>query len=105
MQKIELTFNVTNLDLILTYFPAILLAGKSTASAEEIEAKAKELKKNLEELTENRVERQKVNEENSYLGDIDSPKEAESAQELMDWDSLIRETQETIVDIINWTAN
>jgi hypothetical protein len=79
-----ITFNVTNLDLILTYFPAKLLAGKSTALAEEIEAKQKELEKNLEELAENEVERKKVDEENSHLGDIDSPKEAESLQELID---------------------
>jgi hypothetical protein len=39
------------------------------------------------------------------LGDIDSPKEAESAQELIDWDSLITHTKETIVDLINWFAN
>jgi hypothetical protein len=61
-----ITFNETN--LIITYFPALLLAGKSTATAEEIEAKQKELKKNLEELAENEAERKKVDEENSYLG-------------------------------------
>jgi len=60
------------------------LAGKSTALAEEIEAKQNELKKNSEELVENQEERKKVDEENSYLGDIDSPKEAESLQELID---------------------
>jgi len=98
-----ITFNETN--LIITYFPALLLAGKSTATAEEIEAKQKELKKKLEELAENEAERKKVDEENSYLGDIDSPKEAESAQELIDWDSLITHTKETIVDLINWFAN
>jgi hypothetical protein len=60
------------------------LAGKSTALAEEIEAKQKELKKNLEELAEHEAERKKVDEQNNHDGDTDSPHEAESAQELAD---------------------
>ncbi len=77
-------FNGTNLDVILNYLFTILLAGKSTALAEEVEAKEKELEKKLEELKENEEERRKVDEENSHFGDIDSPHEEASRQELID---------------------
>jgi hypothetical protein len=102
MKKKMILFNVTNLYLVLPYFPSILLAGQSTALAEEIEAKKKEFKKNWEELPEHEAERKKVDEENSRLGDIDSPDEAESLQELIDWDTVIKHTKETIVYLANW---
>jgi cell shape-determining protein MreC len=73
--------NTYLVNLILELFPFFVL-GKSTASAEEIEAKKKELKKQLEELEENREERKKVDEQNSIEGDKDSPNEANSAEEL-----------------------
>jgi hypothetical protein len=36
------------------------------------------------------------------LGDIDSPREEESLEELEAWDTLIKHTKETIVTLVNW---
>jgi hypothetical protein len=71
---------ITN--LCLNFLPTIVFAGQSTALAEEIEAKKLELEKNLKQLAEDEIERKKVDEENSHLGDIDSPREEESLEEL-----------------------
>ena len=89
-------------DLLISLYPPIVLAGKSTATSEEIEAKQKELQKQLKELAENKAERKVVDEENSRHGDTDSPNESKSAEELSQWDELIKHTQETIVELINW---
>jgi hypothetical protein len=67
---------------ILSFFPSLVLAGQSTALAEEIEAKEKELEKQLIEQEENKEERKKVDEQNSWDGDNDSPNEQSSADEL-----------------------
>jgi hypothetical protein len=70
--------------LVLDFFPSFILAGKSTALGEEIETKEKELEKRMRELKENEIERKKVDEQNNYDGDNDSPNEANSAKELED---------------------
>lgn len=67
---------------LLIDFPFLVLAGRSTATADEVEAKQKELEKQLTELKENEEERRKVNEQNNEDGDRDSPNEADSAEEL-----------------------
>jgi hypothetical protein len=80
-KKNMILFNTYLFNLVLELFPSFVF-GKSTALAEEIEAKQKELKKQLEELKENKEERKKVDEQNSIEGDTDSPNEANSAEEL-----------------------
>jgi hypothetical protein len=50
--------------------------------ADEIEAKQREHDKNVKELNEAEIERNKVDEQNNYDGDHDSPNEAASAEEL-----------------------
>jgi len=106
MNKIMPIFNenLINITLESELLPSFVF-GKSTASPEEIRAKEKELEKQFKELKENQEERKKVDEENSILGDKDSPNEANSAEELEQWDELIRLGKKTIVDIINWLAN
>lgn len=103
-KKNMILFNTYLFNLVLELFPSFVF-GKSTALAEEIEAKQKELKKQLEELKENKEERKKVDEQNSIEGDTDSPNEANSAEELEQWDELIAHGKKTIVDLINWLAN
>lgn len=103
-KKKMILFNTYLFNLVLELFPSFVF-GKSTALAEEIEAKQKELKKQLEELKENKEERKKVDEQNSIEGDTDSPNEANSAEELEQWDELIAHGKKTIVDLINWLAN
>ena len=90
---------------IFSFLPYLVLAGKSTSTVEEIEAKQRELEKQYTELAENVAERKKVDEQNSLEGDIDSPNEQQSADELVEWDSLIKHGKQTIVDIINWLSN
>jgi hypothetical protein len=68
--------------LFLNYFPSLLKAGKSTAHPDEVDVKQKELKKNFDELEENVAERKKVDEQNTFDGDNDSPNESKSAEEL-----------------------
>jgi len=63
---------------LLIYFPCLVLAGKSTATAEEVEAKQKELEKQLTELKENEEERKK-DVQNNEDGNNNSPNEADSA--------------------------
>lgn len=92
-------------DLLISLYPQIVLAGKSTATSEEIEAKRRELERLFKELEENRQERKVVNEENTRDGDTDSPNEEKSAEELGHWDELIKEGEKAIVEIINWLAN
>jgi hypothetical protein len=103
-KKNMILFNTYLFNLVLELFPSFVF-GKSTALGEEIEAKQKELKKQLEELKENKEERKKVDEQNSIEGDTDSPNEANSAEELQQWDELIAHGKKTIVDLINWLAN
>jgi hypothetical protein len=88
--------------LVRSFFPSLVLAaGRSTATPEEIEAKREELEKQFTELEENREERKKVDEQNSLDGDMDSPNEQNSADELEAWDSLITDNLELITDLIN----
>jgi len=68
--------------LIFSFFPSLIFAGRSTALAEEIEAKIKEIEILEKEQTENERERKLIDEENSHHGDTDSPLEEESAKEL-----------------------
>ncbi len=96
--------NLININLELGLLPSFVF-GKSTASPEEIRAKEKELEKQFKELKENQEERKKVDEQNSIEGDKDSPNEANSAEELEQWDDWIKLGKKTIVDIINWLAN
>jgi hypothetical protein len=79
----------------------LIKVGRSTATSEEVEAKQKELEKQMKELEENRIERKKVDEQNSLEGDSDSPNEEQSAEELAEWDSLIEHGKQTIVNLIN----
>ena len=71
-----------NILLNLKFFPSFILAGKSTACLDEVEAKEKELEKHMTELKENEIERNKVDEQNNHDGDTDSPNEVDSAKEL-----------------------
>jgi len=87
---------------LLIYFPCLVLAGKSTATAEEVEAKQKELEKQLTELKENEEERNKVDVQNNEDGNNNSPNEADSAEELSQWDELIKHGKQSIVEIVNW---
>jgi hypothetical protein len=82
-----------------------LTAGKSTAGSEEIAQKEKEYHERVEKLAEDVEEHKKIDEENSYLGDIDSPKEAESAKELEEWDNHIEHEKDSILDLILWLLN
>lgn len=64
-------------------FVSLVLVGKSTALAEEIEAKEKELAKLRTEQEENKEERKKVDEQNTLDGDKDDTgAEEASAEEL-----------------------
>jgi len=67
---------------IFSFFPSLILAGRSTALAEEIEAKREEIERREKEQTENERERKVIDEENSHHGDTDSPLEEQSAKEL-----------------------
>ena len=87
------------------FFPSFILAGLSTATADQAEAKRKDLEREITELKENEIERKKVDEQNTFDGDNDSPNEAKSAKELEEWDETIRHSKETVVEIFNWFAN
>lgn len=65
-------------------FLSLIKPGKSTATVDETERKQRELEKQMGELKENKIERKKVDEQNSEEGDIDSPNEQQSADELAD---------------------
>lgn len=95
---------ISGLSHLLLSLSLVLVVGKSTAEAREVEAKEKELEKQMKELGENREERKKVDEQNSRDGDTDSPNEEQSLEELIEWDTLIDHTKETIVEIINWLS-
>ena len=110
----QVTYNMLLIFIILTYFfliknycffPSLILAGKSTALLEEIEAKEKELIKQRTELQENIEEREKVNQQNSEDGDNDSPYEQDSADELVAWDELIEHSKQTIEALMTWFSN
>jgi len=91
--------------LPLSFFPSLVLAGKSTASAEEIEAKEKELEKQIKELEENEEERKKVDVTNTEAADRNASRaELDSSEELEAWDEVIKQTKETIGEILDWLA-
>jgi cell division protein FtsB len=64
------------------FFPSLILAGRSTALSEEIEAKKNEMEKLEKEQIENERERKILDEENSHHGDTNSPLEEASVKEL-----------------------
>jgi NADH-ubiquinone oxidoreductase chain 3 len=89
-QMLTFSNNYTNTTTLISGFshlasflPSLVLAGQSTAEASEVESKKKELEKQTRELEENRVERKKVDEQNSHDGDTDSPNEEASLEELI----------------------
>ena len=87
-------------------FVSLVLVGKSTALAEEIEAKEKELAKLRTEQEENKEERKKVDEQNTLDGDKDDTgAEEASAEELFNWDELIEHTNQTIEALVIWFNN
>jgi hypothetical protein len=92
--------NTSLLTYILYFFPSLILAGRSTASPEEIEEQIAKKERLIKETAENKIERQKIDEQNTFDGDTDSPNEAKSAEELEHFDERIRHDEETIMDII-----
>nr|YP_008965417.1 hypothetical protein [Rhynchosporium secalis]AHC02453.1 hypothetical protein [Rhynchosporium secalis] len=91
--------------LLSNNLPSLLKAeGKSTADPAEVESNQKKLETTLTELKENEAEREKVNEQNNYDGDTGSPNEVNSADELEQWDEVIKQGKKTIVDLVNWLA-
>lgn len=87
---------------IFSFFPSLILVGRSTALAEEIEAKKKELEKLEKEQIENERERKIIDEENSHHGDTNSPLEEDSAKELEEWDSLLEHGKKSIETLWEW---
>jgi hypothetical protein len=60
------------------------------------------LEKQFRELEENRAERKTVDAENTRHGDTDSPLENESAEELSQWDSYIKDSIKKLAELITW---
>jgi hypothetical protein len=87
-------------------FVSLVLVGKSTAPADEIEAKEKELARLRTEQEENIEERRKIDEQNTIDGDKDDiVAEKVSAEELFNWDELMEHTKQTIEALEIWFNN
>ncbi len=87
-------------------FVSLVLVGKSTAPADEIETKEKELARLRTEQEENIEERKKIDEQNNIDGDKDdTDAEKKSAEELFNWDQVMEHTKQTIEALETWFNN